>query len=119
MTSKPRLPPPRLPPRWKFGEKGLTGERAYHGGFTLWVLLIPASIGKVWAAGLSDAGGPSVRVFGHKTRAKAIEAAEAAAVAGGWLLPRVGVGGSSGKSRSTDRGDRKKRKETRRGKSDA
>lgn len=102
MTEKSRLPPPRLPPRWKFGEKGLTGERAYHGGFTLWVLLIPASTGKVWAAGLSDAGGPSVRVFGHKTRAKAIAAAEAAAVAGGWLLPRE-----------------KKGKETRRGKGNA
>lgn len=105
---------PHLPSRWKFGEKGLTGERAYHGTFTLWVLLIPASSGKVWAAGLSDAGGPHVRVFGHKTRAKAIAAAEAAAVAGGWMLPRAGVGGAAGKSRSTDRGDRK-RKERNRG----
>jgi hypothetical protein len=87
-----------LPPRWVFAEKGLTGEKAYHGEFTLWALAIPLASGDSWSAGLSLAGGQIVRVAGVPSRAKAIAAVEAAAVAGGWMLPRERKGVRRGTS---------------------
>lgn len=81
------------PARWKF-EEGPAGAKACHGEFILWVQECnPFG----WRAGFADGGGPLAIVYRVETRAKAIAAAQAAAVAGGWLLPRKAKEAKRGK----------------------
>ena len=77
-----------LPASWHFVHSRLA-FRAYHGDFVLWALRVRAAAGPSWSAGLSQKNyDVLVRISGAETRTKAIAAVEAAAVAGGWMLPR-------------------------------
>lgn len=86
-----------LPDRWTF-TFGPEGSRAWNGPFQLWVTRFRIGGLTTWSCGLADSGGPLVRVSRAASRQQAIAAVEAAAVAGGWMLPREG--GRRGKSNS-------------------